>query len=970
MQYVVLTELGMVILDGKKCVRSFPFRDPASEYIDAKSGRGMDELAGHLESSSGGLAVSHREIYDSLNIENVYMQMMGEAELEEIQSSKPQILVDAGFAESVEDAASKLRDFAVQMSSLKVAETSGSPDLHMIQAINALDEIDRDINVTGARVKEWYGLHFPELENVMDSIGGYARVAMAGRRDSLDADAFRSAGIPEERIEMLTVVSERSRGGEISDGSLEVVQTLARQVVESYKLRVRVEEHVGEVMRREAPNVTAVLGASVGARMLAKAGSLKKLAMMPSSTIQILGAEKALFRSIKTGSHPPKHGLIFQHALVHAAPRWQRGRIARTIAAKTAIAARVDLHGAGLNETLLEKLNLRIREIGEKSEPGSRPKGTARRRERPVDEPEQSDLVEEQDDGSVEEQDDGSVEEQAGGSVEEQAGGSVEEQSSPGEEGRTSREDRHPSEDSRDSGGKDRGHRKEKRGSKIEHRSYRGEQRDARRKQFGSRDGYRGSREGYRGSRDGYRGSRDEERGSRDGYRGSRESDRGNPGTATGVLERVTVDPGTATGVLERVTVDPGTATGVLERVTVVPGTATGVLERATVVPGRATVDREIATGVLERATVDREIATGVLEMATVDRGRVTVVPGMATGVSGRASVDQGTATVDRGTSREVLEMATVDRGRATVVRGTSREVLGMATVDRGTSREVLGWLPWFKEGDRGSKDEQRGSRDGYRGSKPTSSAVPRRSIAATGRRTQRRSPERGLTGDKGFFRIRFRGELRLATENLVPGNRVYNERLVIRKGVEYRTWEPHRSKLAAALNNGLRWFPFSNGMSVLYLGASTGTTVSHISDIVGPGGRIFAVEHTSRVARELLDRVASHRRNVTPVLQDARNPREYLGVFGKVDTAYSDIAQPDQTEIALANCGAYLKPGGILLLIIKSRSIDSVSSPRRVIENETAKLHDRFQVLQTVDLEPYAKDHVMIVARNTPENP
>ena len=226
------------------------------------------------------------------------------------------------------------------------------------------------------------------------------------------------------------------------------------------------------------------------------------------------------------------------------------------------------------------------------------------------------------------------------------------------------------------------------------------------------------------------------------------------------------------------------------------------------------------------------------------------------------------------------------------------------------------------------------------------------------------------MTGDKGFFRIRFRGELRLATENLVPGNRVYNERLVIRKGVEYRTWEPHRSKLAAALNNGLRWFPFSNGMSVLYLGASTGTTVSHISDIVGPGGRIFAVEHTSRVARELLDRVASHRRNVTPVLQDARNPREYLGVFGKVDTAYSDIAQPDQTEIALANCGAYLKPGGILLLIIKSRSIDSVSPPRRVIENETAKLHDRFQVLQTVDLEPYAKDHVMIVARNTPENP
>ena len=707
MQYVVLTELGMVILDGKKCVRSFPFRDPASEYIDAKSGRGMDELAGHLESSSGGLAVSHREIYDSLNIENVYMQMMGEAELEEIQSSKPQILVDAGFAESVEDAASKLRDFAVQMSSLKVAETSGSPDLHMIQAINALDEIDRDINVTGARVKEWYGLHFPELENVMDSIGGYARVAMAGRRDSLDADAFRSAGIPEERIEMLTVVSERSRGGEISDGSLEVVQTLARQVVESYKLRVRVEEHVGEVMRREAPNVTAVLGASVGARMLAKAGSLKKLAMMPSSTIQILGAEKALFRSIKTGSHPPKHGLIFQHALVHAAPRWQRGRIARTIAAKTAIAARVDLHGAGLNETLLEKLNLRIREIGEKSEPGSRPKGTARRRERPVDEPEQSDLVEEQDDGSVEEQDDGSVEEQddgsveeqaggsveeqaggsveeqAGGSVEEQAGGSVEEQSSPGEEGRTSREDRHPSEDSRDSGGKDRGHRKEKRGSKIEHRSYRGEQRDARRKQFGSRDGYRGSREGYRGSRDGYRGSRDEERGSRDGYRGSRESDRGSRDGYRGSRES---DRGSRDGYRGSRESDRGSRDGYR---------------------GSRESDRGSRDGYRGSRESDRGSRDGYRGSRESDRGS-------RDGYRGSRESDRGSRDGYRG-SRES------DRGSRDGYRGSRDESRGSRDGDRGSKDEQRGSRDVYRgsrEGYRGSRDEQRGSRDGYRGSR------------------------------------------------------------------------------------------------------------------------------------------------------------------------------------------------------------------------------------------------------------
>ena len=742
MQYVVLTELGMVILDGKKCVRSFPFRDPASEYIDAKSGRGMDELAGHLESSSGGLAVSHREIYDSLNIENVYMQMMGEAELEEIQSAKPQILVDAGFAESVEDAASKLRDFAVQMSSLKVAETSGSPDLHMIQAINALDEIDRDINVTGARVKEWYGLHFPELENVMDSIGGYARVAMAGRRDSLDADAFRSAGIPEERIEMLTVVSERSRGGEISDGSLEVVQTLARQVVESYKLRVRVEEHVGEVMRREAPNVTAVLGASVGARMLAKAGSLKKLAMMPSSTIQILGAEKALFRSIKTGSHPPKHGLIFQHALVHAAPRWQRGRIARTIAAKTAIAARVDLHGAGLNETLLEKLNLRIREIGEKSEPGSRPKGTARRRERPVDEPEQSNLVEEQAGGSVEEQAGGSVEEQAGGSVEEQAGGSVEEQaggsveeqaggsveeqaggsveeqSSPGEEDRTSREDRHPSEDSRDSEGKDRGHRKEKRGSKIEHRSYRGEQRDARRKQFGSRDGYRGSREGYRGSRDGYRGSRDEERGSRDSYRGSKESDRGSRdgyrgfregyrGSREGYRGSRDSDRGSRDGYRGFREGDRGSKDGYRGSRDESRGSRDGY--RGSRDESRGSRDgyrgsRDESRGSRDGYRGSRDESRGSRDGY---RGSRDESRGSRDGYRGSRDESRGSRDGYRG-SREG------DRGSRDGYRGSREGDRGSRDGYRGSRDESRG----SRDGDRGSKDEQRGSRDGDRGSR------------------------------------------------------------------------------------------------------------------------------------------------------------------------------------------------------------------------------------------------------------
>lgn len=365
-QSIVLTELGIAIMDGDRCIKSFPFASPAPDYVEAMSGRGIDELLEYIASAQESFVVSHESIYKALKTEAVYMRMMSEEELESVQDSKVQILVRASFVRDAGEATSRLRDFAMQLSSLKVARTSESPDLHVIQAIGALDEIDREINIAGARIREWYGLHFPELENMVDGIGNYARIVIVGKREGMSAEKLRKAGLQLESAEMLSTAAERSNGGGIAEEDLNMVQAMAGHIIEAHHLRTRVEAHVEDVMRREAPNVTAVLGASVGARMLARVGSLKRLAMMPSSAIQVLGAEKALFRSMRTGSHPPKHGLIFQHAMVHSAPRWQRGRIARAVAAKAAIAARVDMHRSGLNETLLEKLNIRVKEIGEK----------------------------------------------------------------------------------------------------------------------------------------------------------------------------------------------------------------------------------------------------------------------------------------------------------------------------------------------------------------------------------------------------------------------------------------------------------------------------------------------------------------------------------------------------------------------------------------------------------------------------
>jgi len=219
------------------------------------------------------------------------------------------------------------------------------------------------------------------------------------------------------------------------------------------------------------------------------------------------------------------------------------------------------------------------------------------------------------------------------------------------------------------------------------------------------------------------------------------------------------------------------------------------------------------------------------------------------------------------------------------------------------------------------------------------------------------------LVDRQPFLWIQIDGEKKLATQNLVPGNQVYNEMLVQYKGVECRIWNPFRSKLAAAIMNELDDFPFTQKSDVLYLGVSTGTTISHISDIVGQDGTIFGIEHASRVARDFLDRVASHRKNIVPIIQDARKPEEFFSVYKKVDIVYVDIAQPDQTDIAIENCKLYLKSGGYLFLVIKTRSIDVTKDPKGVIKNEIKKLESLFEINQTIDLQPYDKDHAMVVA-------
>jgi len=218
----------------------------------------------------------------------------------------------------------------------------------------------------------------------------------------------------------------------------------------------------------------------------------------------------------------------------------------------------------------------------------------------------------------------------------------------------------------------------------------------------------------------------------------------------------------------------------------------------------------------------------------------------------------------------------------------------------------------------------------------------------------------------EGAYWVKFQdNSRRLATKNLSPGHSVYGEQLVKLRQKEYRLWDAYRSKLAAAILKGVKEVSISPGRRVLYLGAASGTTASHVSDILGDEGLVYCVEFAQRTMRELIDHVCSERSNLSPILADARHPSAYRSLVSPVDTIYCDIAQPEQARILADNSDLFLKKSGTVMLAVKSRSVDVTMSPATVFTQEKRTLVQRgFEIIDTVRLEPYEKDHAMVVAK------
>ena len=368
---VLLFELGLAAFDEhNRLIVSKKFDNPIQSYRLLKSGENSLELKELIERirSFDYISVNDANMAFVLQQSGLNSHVMPQEEQNKIQNTKPAYIVQSNLAMNETEATQALRDFAIEFSSVRVKEASEKLDLHIIQSVNALDELDKIINVVGARMREWYGLHFPELDNLIQSLIAYAEIVTnAGLRENITIQIIENAGMHDRKAEIIMDAAKRSKGGDMTTENLVIVKKIAQEIISQSELRRILSDHIESAMDLVAPNVKSLLTASVGARIIAKAGSLSRLAVLPASTIQVLGAEKALFRALKTGTRPPKHGLIFQHPLIHSAPRWQRGKIARAIASKVAIAARIDVYRhSEKDSSILERLERRIKEIQEK----------------------------------------------------------------------------------------------------------------------------------------------------------------------------------------------------------------------------------------------------------------------------------------------------------------------------------------------------------------------------------------------------------------------------------------------------------------------------------------------------------------------------------------------------------------------------------------------------------------------------
>ncbi len=376
--YLISCVLGIFALDESGNLLSFSLFPAEAEKIadriySLQKGEIVAELEDVVKAFSGEntFIVEDKHIGEalksSLDVSVKVERGNGVARL--FRSRLIEYISKAGASASEEEIGNLTRHVSSIITRRKVREAGSKRDELLIQAVYCLDDIEEVLNLFSIRVREWYSLNFPELTRLLQSHYSFVKIVceLGPKEEITRNDLLEKLDLSSELIESILSEAARSMGAPILGVDFEPVKELASITLNLYKFRDVLRNYISNVMQEIAPNLTAIVGPLVGSRLIYLAGGLEKLARLPASKIQVLGAEKALFRSLTLGTPPPKHGVLFRHPEVSGSPWWQRGKVARVLANKIAVAARADVFtGNYIGDVIREDLEKKIKEIRER----------------------------------------------------------------------------------------------------------------------------------------------------------------------------------------------------------------------------------------------------------------------------------------------------------------------------------------------------------------------------------------------------------------------------------------------------------------------------------------------------------------------------------------------------------------------------------------------------------------------------
>ena len=382
-KYIVASPIGLLICpysnpDTLQLIEFKGSNDQQAEtyYNLMESGDLGDSL--HQLPKDEALVTDQRFLYEA-------MHKTGEFKTLELENQKTTGPVRIYLQKALKDRETQIDDIGRLVASLTVQRHTEARDVYLGQAIHAIDDLTKTLNLMSNRLKEWYGVHFPEMFDLVGDLPQYFRLVQIGTREDFNEENIED--LTEKKRARLLEAAKISLGSELEHEDFLPMGQLAEQAYALVKTKTALEKYIESTVPNVMPNTVALVGSLIAARLLALAGSLANLAKLPASTIQVLGAEKALFRHLKTGESPPKHGILFQAPSIHLAPFHQRGKLARALAGKISIAARIDYFSGEAHSSQLEAdFKKRAEEIAKKFPKAPvRKKEPQRSRERPRD---------------------------------------------------------------------------------------------------------------------------------------------------------------------------------------------------------------------------------------------------------------------------------------------------------------------------------------------------------------------------------------------------------------------------------------------------------------------------------------------------------------------------------------------------------------------------------------------------------